>query len=217
MPPLVLNILPWACHYWAITVGNLLCSRLLIRICLCSHHCTVSRLLHCLYWPITIQCLQGRRKGPPRPPTGGGAPNLGAAPHNFTSTWNILGFYYLAGVLCRGSLKGSGVIPRPLSTALSVTLRELEERLGISISTIDSIITVHLNMSRVVLRWVHKLLSDSKSLNVFMFLASLYENGIRTRGSLTVYWLETRRGYILRAGNKFSNYPMKEEAWINPY
>ena len=76
--------------------------------------------------------------------------------------------------------------PRPLATALSVTLRELEERLGISRSTIDSIITVHLNMSRVVLRWVHKLLSDSKSLNVFVFLASLYENGIRTRGSLTV-------------------------------
>ena len=30
------------------------------------------------------------------------------APHNFTPTWKRLGIYYLAGVMCRGSLKVSG-------------------------------------------------------------------------------------------------------------
>ena len=58
---------------------------------------------------------QGRRKPPPRPPTGG-------KPHNFTPTWKRLGIYYLAGVLCRGSLKGSGGAPRPLATALPTVI-----------------------------------------------------------------------------------------------
>ena len=44
----------------------------------------------------------------------GSAPRPGGA-HNFTPTCKRLGIYYLAGVLCRGSLKGSGGTPTTLS------------------------------------------------------------------------------------------------------
>ena len=86
---------------------------------------------------LTMKTLNhGRRKGPPRPRTGGGS-QLGGGAHNFTPTWIRLGIYKLAGVLWWGCLKGTGGCP----TAQSVTLRELEERLGIARSTINSIIS----------------------------------------------------------------------------
>ena len=64
---------------------------------------------------LTMKTLNhGRRKGPPRPPTGGGLPTGGGA-HNFTPTWIRLGIYKLAGVLWWGCLKGTGGCPTTLS------------------------------------------------------------------------------------------------------
>ena len=63
---------------------------------------------------LTMKTLNhGRRKGPPRPRTGGGS-QLGGA-HNFTPTWIRLGIYKLAGVLWWGCLKGTGGCPTTLS------------------------------------------------------------------------------------------------------
>ena len=64
-------------------------------------------------------------------------PSTGGGPHNFIPTCKRLGIYYLAGVLCRSSLKGSGGAPRPLATALDVS-DEHGERFHQDIATMEN-------------------------------------------------------------------------------
>ena len=56
-----------------------------------------------VYFPHSIEKLTNLPQPLPR-----GVGRAPRAPHNFTPTLKRLGIYYLAGVLCRGSLKGSG-------------------------------------------------------------------------------------------------------------
>ena len=66
--------------------------------------CCISKYFHKIF--SQRGCIHNTEAGaweaPPASPDRGGG-----GPHNFTPTCKRLGIYYLAGVLCRGSLKGS--------------------------------------------------------------------------------------------------------------